>query len=89
MFDGGVCVDRFRQAIELEEQLPEEDSGSYNTLAGFVMLQLGRVPQVADHFEWDGLRMEVVDMDRNRVDRVLVTRLPQASADKAPPDPRP
>lgn len=89
LIDGGVSVDRFKQAIELEEQLPEEDSGSYNTLAGFVMLQLGRVPQVADHFEWDGLRMEVVDMDRNRVDRVLVTRLPQAPADKAPPDTRP
>jgi len=76
LIDGGVSVDRFRHAIELEEQLPEEDTGSYNTVAGFVMLQLGRVPQVADHFEWDGLRFEVVDMDRNRVDRVLVTRLP-------------
>ena len=76
LIDGGVSVDRFRQAIELEDQLPEEDTGSYNTVAGFVMLQLGRVPQVADHFEWGGLRFEVVDMDRNRVDRVLVARIP-------------
>jgi putative hemolysin len=80
LIDGGVSVDRFKHAIELDEQLPEEDTGSYNTVAGFVMLQLGRVPQVADHFEWDGLRFEVVDMDRNRVDRVLVTRLPPPRA---------
>jgi putative hemolysin len=76
LIDGSVSVDRFKQALEIEEQLPDEDTGSYNTLAGFVMLQLGRVPQVADHFEWGGLRVEVVDMDRNRVDRLLVTRPP-------------
>ena len=40
------------------------------------MLQLGRVPQVADHFEWGGFRFEVVDMDRNRVDKLLVARVP-------------
>ena len=45
------------------------DPGSkYNTLAGFVMLQLGKVPQTADRFEWGGLRFEVVDMDGKRVD---------------------
>jgi putative hemolysin len=77
LIDGGVSIERFKQAVEYEDALPEEDTGSYNTLAGFVMLQLGRVPQVADHFEWGGLRIEVVDMDRNRVDRLLVTRIPQ------------
>lgn len=75
LIDGGVGIDRLRQALELDEPLPEEDTGSYNTLGGFVMFQLGRVPQVADSFDWAGLRFEVVDMDRNRVDRLLVTRL--------------
>ena len=83
LIDGGVSIDRLRQAIDIEEQLPEEDTGSYNTVAGFVMLQLGRVPQVADHFEWSGLRFEVMDMDRNRVDRILVTRSAQAPAGTA------
>ena len=76
LIDGGVSVERFKHALGIEEELPEEDTGSYNTLAGFVMLQLGRVPQVADHCEWEGVRFEVVDMDRNRVDRLLVMRLP-------------
>ena len=79
LIDGGVSVDRLKHALEIEEELPAEDTGTYNTLAGFVMLQLGRVPQVADRFEWGGLRFEVVDMDRNRVDRLLVSRLPQRS----------
>lgn len=80
LIDGGVGIDRLKQALEIEEQLPEEDTGAYNTLAGFVMLQLGRVPKAADNFEWGALRFEVVDMDRNRVDKLLVTRLPQAAA---------
>jgi putative hemolysin len=77
LVDGGISVDRFKEALSVEEPLPEEDTGSYNTLGGFAMMQLGRVPQVTDRFEWDGLRFEVVDMDRNRVDKLLVTRLPQ------------
>ncbi|HEY0337072.1 MAG TPA: hemolysin family protein [Burkholderiales bacterium] len=76
LIDGGVSVDRFKDALSIEQPLPEEDTGSYNTLGGFSMLQLGRVPQVADRFEWDHLKFEVVDMDRNRVDKLLVTRLP-------------
>jgi putative hemolysin len=78
LMDGAVSVERFKNALGVEGELPEEDTGNYNTLAGFVMLQLGRVPLVADHFEWNGLSFEVVDMDRNRVDRLLVTRIPQA-----------
>jgi putative hemolysin len=41
------------------------------------MLSLGRVPQPADQFEWHDLRFEVIDMDGRRVDKVLVTTLPQ------------
>jgi putative hemolysin len=83
LIDGGVSVDRFKEALSVDDSLPEEDTGSYNTLGGFSMMQLGRVPQVADRFEWSGLSFEVVDMDRNRVDKLLVTRLPQTSAGAA------
>ena len=75
LVDGGVTVDRLKEVLGLEEKLPDEEGGSYNTLGGFVMLQLGRVPQVADHFEYGRFRFEVVDMDKNRVDRLLITRL--------------
>jgi putative hemolysin len=83
LIDGGVAVERFKEALEIEDSLPEEDTGSYNTLGGFVMLQLGRVPKTGERFEWGGYRFEVVDMDRNRVDKLLVMRLPpEAGNDK-------
>jgi len=80
LIDGGISIDRFKEALAIEEALPEEDTGTYNTLGGLAMLQLGRVPQVTDRFEWDGLKFEVMDMDRNRVDKLLVTRMPQAAS---------
>jgi len=70
LLDGMLPVDEFLQLFEIEE-LTEEKSG-YQTLGGFVITHLERIPSVADHFEWQGLRVEVMDMDGNRVDKVLV-----------------
>lgn len=74
LLDGMLEVDEFKDIFKLNA-LPHEDE--YETLSGFVMMSLGRVPQSADHFEWQGLRFEVIDMDGRRVDKVLVTTLPQ------------
>jgi putative hemolysin len=79
LLDGMLSLDKFKEIFELEE-LEEEDTGNFHTLGGFVMLRLGRVPAVGDHFEWNGLRFEVMDMDRHRVDRMLVARLPARPA---------
>jgi putative hemolysin len=54
------------------KSLPGEAEGVYQTLGGFVITHLARIPIVSDSFEWHGLRIEVVDMDRRRVDKVLV-----------------
>ena len=74
LLDGMLEVDEFKDIFKLNA-LPHEDE--YETLSGFVMMSLGRVPQTADHFDWQGLRFEVIDMDGRRVDKVLVTTLPQ------------
>jgi len=74
LLDGMLEVDEFKEIFNLKI-LPHEDE--YETLSGFVMVSLGRVPQAADHFEWQGFRFEVIDMDGRRVDKVLVTTLPQ------------
>jgi len=74
LLDGMLEVDEFKDIFKLNA-LPHEDE--YETLSGFVMMSLGRVPQTTDHFEWQGLRFEVIDMDGRRVDKVLVTTLPQ------------
>jgi putative hemolysin len=70
LLDGMLEVDEFKEIFDLND-LPHEDE--YETLSGFIMTSLGRLPQTADHFEWHNLRFEVVDMDGRRVDKVLVT----------------
>lgn len=74
LFDGLIPVPELKDRLDLKE-LPEEDRGRYNTLAGMVMLLLGRLPQTADSVEWEGWRFEVVDLDGKRVDKVLATAL--------------
>ncbi len=76
LVDGMLTTDEFRHTFGLDE-LPGEEQGLFQTLAGFVVMQLGRVPAPADSFEWNGMRFEVVDMDGPRVDKVLITFLPQ------------
>jgi putative hemolysin len=67
-------VDEFKELFEFDA-LPHEDE--YETLSGFMMTSLGRVPNSADNFDWNGFRFEVMDMDGRRVDKVLVTKLPK------------
>ena len=76
--DGSWLVDGLIPVPELKDRLglkvlPDEDRGRYNTLAGMVMLLLGRLPQTTDRVEWEGWRFEVVDLDGKRVDKVLVS----------------
>ena len=74
LLDGMLPVDDFKELFTLTKSLPHEDE--YETLSGFVMMSLGRVPQTSDHFEWNGMRFEVMDMDGHRVDKVLVVTAP-------------
>ena len=74
LFDGLIPVPELKDRLALKE-LPEEDRGRYNTLAGMIMLLLGRLPATADSVEWEGWRFEVVDLDGKRVDKVLVSAL--------------
>jgi putative hemolysin len=71
LVDGRLSIDEFKELLEIEE-LPGEERDNYQTLGGFVITQLGHIPKSADHFVWDGFRLEVMDMDGNRVDKVLV-----------------
>jgi putative hemolysin len=75
LLDGLLSVEDFKEIFNVRH-LPDEDE--YETLSGFAMLHLGRVPKPADRFEWNGLTFEVMDMDGKRVDKVLVTKIPKA-----------
>ncbi len=71
LLDGTLPIDDVKNILHIRS-LPEEESGGYETLGGFIMLELRRVPSPGDHFEWDRFRFEVVVMDGRRIDKVLV-----------------
>ncbi len=71
LLDGMMPVEEFKELFGFGE-LPEEERANYHTLGGFVVSFLGYIPQVGEVFAWAGHRFEVLDMDRTRVDKVLV-----------------
>jgi putative hemolysin len=71
LVDGMLPIWEFKTLLQVEE-LPGEALDNYQTVGGFMVNQLGRVPIASDYFEWSGRRFEVVDMDGHRVDKVLV-----------------
>jgi putative hemolysin len=71
LVDGMMPIDDLFERLSLPHPEAVEDR-AYDTLGGFVMARLGRIPAPADHFMVDQFRFEVVDMDGRRVDKVLV-----------------
>ena len=82
LLDGMLSVDEFKEIFHVES-LPGEKRDAYQTLGGFIFTQMGRVPSVAEHFEWNDLRFEVVDMDGKRIDKVLVTSVEKRETEPA------
>ncbi len=77
LIDGMTRVDSVKKMISPFITFPGEGGGNYDTVAGLVMYILQRVPVEGDLFTESGFRFEVVDMDGNRVDKVLVTMAPE------------
>lgn len=74
LLDGLLNLDDLRELLK-PTPLPSGDEEQYHTLGGLVVNALGRIPQAGDHFERGNLRFEVMDMDGNRVDKVLVSQV--------------
>jgi putative hemolysin len=74
LFDGLIVIDQLKEILNLSE-MPGEDRSTYQTLSGFVMSQLGRIPKTGAKFKYENYEFEVVDMDGRRVDRVLVSKI--------------
>jgi putative hemolysin len=72
LVEGMLPLDELRETIPIGE-LPGEEQGYFQTLGGFVLAELGRLPVAGDKVEQNGYGFEVMDMDGNRVDKVLVT----------------
>lgn len=73
LLDGLLPIDEFKDLLEIDH-LPEEEKVGFQTMGGFIVNQLGSIPTTGQHFHWNGLRFEVMDMDSHRVDKILITR---------------
>lgn len=73
LVDGLLPVDEFKEHFDLDT-LPEEDRDHYQTMGGFITSYLGYIPKVAEKFKWNNFTFEIVDMDRVRIDKILVTK---------------
>ena len=85
--DGSLLVGGTLPTEDLRElmdgaALPDAEDGDYHTLAGMCIAHFGRIPNVGEHFDWAGWRIEVVDLDGARIDKLLLSRLPQHAGDE-------
>jgi putative hemolysin len=83
--DGSWLLDGLIPIPELKDRLglktvPEEERGRYHTLSGLVMWLSGRLPQTGDVMAWENWRLEVIDLDGKRIDKVLATPIPPTDA---------
>jgi putative hemolysin len=80
LLDGHIPVPELKDRLGLQE-VPEEERGRYHTLSGMIMLLTGTLPKVADSVQWEGWKLEIVDMDGRAIDKVLAVRLPPPEGD--------
>jgi putative hemolysin len=88
LLDGLIPIQELKDRLDLRS-VPEEQKGRYNTLSGMMMWLLGDLPRTSDVAEWEGWRLEVVDMDGNRIDKVLASSLPEARNKQKSPESAP
>jgi len=80
LINGDTPIEDIKKILSVDT-FPEEDQGHYRTIAGLILFVLQRIPKTGNHVQIGGLRYEVVDMDGNRIDKVLVTRVPMVPPD--------
>ncbi|OHE67847.1 MAG: hypothetical protein A2413_05915 [Treponema sp. RIFOXYC1_FULL_61_9] len=70
LIGGLVNADEFAELFDIVRLLPEKRE--YHTVAGFILAMAGSIPRTGDVYEWEGYRFEIVDMDGNRIDKIIV-----------------
>ena len=80
LVDGSLPVDELRDLIG-GGKLPDEDEHDYHTAAGMIIARFGRIPNPGEHFDWAGWRIEVIDLDGPRIDKLLLQRLAEPPAE--------
>ena len=87
LIDAMLDIDETKSSLGIEEDLPGENENRFSTLGGFILFRIGHIPREGEKFMWDGFEFEIIDMDRQRIDKVLVT--PRTPKNPEPEDPDP
>jgi putative hemolysin len=87
LIDAMLDIDETKSSLGIEEDLPGENENRFSTLGGFILFRIGHIPREGEKFQWDGFEFEIIDMDRQRIDKVLVT--PRAPKKTEPEEPDP
>jgi putative hemolysin len=77
LLDGHIPVPELKDRLQLAT-VPEEDRGRYHTLSGMLMLLTGRLPREGEVAQWEGWRLEILDMDGKTIDKVLASQAPES-----------
>jgi putative hemolysin len=77
LVSGSMAVDLFAESFGL----PLSENDDFTTAAGWVLAELKRLPSLGEAFERHGYRIEVIDLDGRRIDKLLVSRLPDREAE--------
>ena len=75
LLDGLMPVNELKSRLDIKD-LPAEDKGRYNTLAGLILYVLGQLPVVGQCLDLDEWTFEIIDLDGRRIDKVLATKTP-------------
>lgn len=83
LVDASLPVEEAFRHFELAAEI-EEEKGQYHSVGGFIFKRLGHMPKLGEYFDWKGWRFEVIDLDRTRLDKILVSKM--ASDKKIEPE---
>ena len=86
LIDGQLDFEETAKEIKLTIAQEEVEANRYQTIGGYVLHHLGHIPEEGTKLEQNGFRFEIVDMDRQRIDKLLVTRLAQSQPPKVTTD---
>jgi len=76
LIEGGTPIDDVMRVLHIDD-FPQ--SGSYETIGGFMMCMLRKIPKRTDFFKHAGYKFEVIDIDSYKIDQLLVTKLTDKS----------
>ena len=73
LMDGTIPILELKDRLSIKA-VPDEEKGYYSVLGGMLMYMMGKIPREGDHVEWEGWKFEIMDMDGNKIDKVLVEK---------------